>query len=247
MAAQPSVFDDMDDLTAQLCIQLQLEDVAALAETLPESDREVALQLHEAELKAYRVERGLPDPPAAAIVWTRCEACGDQFPEEGCLTVPCHHQYCQDCLEELFSLSMRDKTLYPPRCCRQAIPWDLVRNHVKEPLATDFEAKREELEDKNPLYCHDKHCSQYIKAVNIGEANEASCSSCWKVTCTLCKQKQHEGACPQDEEVQKMRAYAEEEGCKECTRCHHLVELSTGCNHITLVLPLVLSLLVLLD
>lgn len=129
---------------------------------------------------------------------------------------------------------MTDRSLYPPRCCRQVIPWDTVRYLVSENLATQFDAKREELEDKFPVYCHDKQCSKYIKA-DAQDLTKATCSSCHAQTCTLCKQATHEGACPDDEEVQKMREYAKEEGNQECGQCHQLVELSVGCNHITFV------------
>lgn len=226
----------MDDLTAQMCISLQLEDIAALTSArsaLLPSDR-IALQIQEAELKEYCTDRGLTDPPPTPIVRFRCEACGDRFTAGECVETPCHHKYCDVCLEELFSLSMRDRTLYPPRCCRQAIPWKDVRGVVSEDFRAKFEETREELNDHSPLYCHDRHCSNYIKA-DVLDPTKATCPTCHSSTCTLCKQSAHQGACPQDEEVQKMREYAKAEGNQECTRCHQLVELALGCNHITYV------------
>ncbi|CZT24544.1 uncharacterized protein RCC_10269 [Ramularia collo-cygni] len=237
MAAQADVFDGMDDLTAQMCIDLQLEDLAAVtgafvpSATSP-SDAEVALELHRTELKAYRAERGLPEPPPAAVVRFKCEACGDRFTDEESVQTPCLHHYCNECLEELFLLSMRDRTLYPPRCCRQPIPWEEVRDVVSEEFKVSFEEKREELDDPSPMYCHDKRCSKYVKP-DARDTTSATCSNCHRMTCTLCKQEIHWSACPEDEEVKKMREYAKKEGNQECTRCHQLVELALGCNHIT--------------
>lgn len=253
MAGRTSVFDDLDDVTAQLAITLYLEDIAAIPSIAPPasppSDDVVALRILEADLKAYRVIRGYDGPPLQAaneeplrnipapvvrIAQVDCVACGDRFNAERCLEVPCLHYYCDGCLEGLYSAAMRDKTLYPPRCCRQEIPWDIARDLVSGELAAQFEAKKEELDDKSPVYCHDKHCSEYIKA-DGHDVTKAVCSTCQAITCTLCKQGTHDGACPQDEEVQKMREYAKEEGNQECAQCHQLVELSTGCNHITFV------------
>ncbi|KAL1614980.1 hypothetical protein SLS54_009321 [Diplodia seriata] len=62
-----------------------------------------------------------------ATVDRRCEACRDDRKFFDVATVPhCRHDYCRDCLDQLFRLSMTDESLFPPRCCRQPISLDVV-------------------------------------------------------------------------------------------------------------------------
>lgn len=57
------------------------------------------------------------------------------------------------------------------------------------------------------------------------------CHTCHARTCTLCKRIAHDGPCL-DEETEIMEL-AKQSGWQQCPKCHHLIELNTGCNHIT--------------
>lgn len=51
-----------------------------------------------------------------------CIACTDRFPPAALLRSPCSHEYCRECLVGLVQSSLRDESLFPPRCCTQPIP-----------------------------------------------------------------------------------------------------------------------------
>ncbi|RSL65566.1 hypothetical protein CEP53_003620 [Fusarium sp. AF-6] len=51
-----------------------------------------------------------------------CIACTDRFPAPALLRSPCSHEYCRECLVGLVQSSLRDESLFPPRCCTQPIP-----------------------------------------------------------------------------------------------------------------------------
>lgn len=50
-----------------------------------------------------------------------CIACQKLFRLSDTARVPCNHDYCRDCLQDLFRASITDDSLFPPRCCRQPL------------------------------------------------------------------------------------------------------------------------------
>ena len=166
------------------------------------------------------------------IVRFQCVICEDQFGADDCCQVPCEHYYCDSCLNDLFRVAMTDEQAYPPRCCRTTVPFEDVQHFLDRKLATQFAAKKPELDDKKPTYCHVPTCSAYI-----GEAFKdlyvAVCPSCTTKTCLLCHQAEHEGDCAEDEAVEETLKLAESEGWQRCPGCERIVELHIGCNHMT--------------
>lgn len=57
----------------------------------------------------------------------RCAACQEHVRFFDTARVPCSHEYCRECLQDLFRASMTDDSLFPPRCCRQPITTGSVR------------------------------------------------------------------------------------------------------------------------
>lgn len=169
-----------------------------------------------------------------------CEACREEVKFFEVARVPCRHEYCRACLEDLFKASMTDESLFPPRCCRQPITIASVRIFLKSELVRDFE-KKIEFETPNRTYCHLSNCSAFIDARNIhGEG--ATCLECASTTCTTCKAAAHEGDCPNDTLLQQVLDTARENGWQRCYSCWRVVELDHGCNHMTFVInPLACS------
>jgi hypothetical protein len=60
----------------------------------------------------------------------QCTACTDRYPRYKIVTSNCGHRYCADCIKSLFMRSTKDESLYPPKCCKQAIPLALVAKHM---------------------------------------------------------------------------------------------------------------------
>ena len=166
-----------------------------------------------------------------------CVACGDDKEFFEVARVPCKngHEYCRDCLAQLFQLSMTDETLFPPRCCSKPIPLHRVRFFLPPDLAKEFEAKEPELSTKNRTYCHDRTCATFIPAHAI-ENDIASCPRCHRTTCSMCKHPSHSGDCPQDTALQQLLEIANAAQWQRCYQCTRVVELDHGCNHMTYVL-----------
>ncbi|KAK5164724.1 hypothetical protein LTR04_001645 [Oleoguttula sp. CCFEE 6159] len=297
--------DDLDEQTAALALQLQLEDIDALLQSSEEnphegqvSDADVALQLYKQELQdsirhisgrstARLIERGptaahdegdprvdavlapelaereiaepretredqslpgdarteaslSPNDPEANEQDTasevsaphRCVVC--QEGKEAIHVAPCQHEYCFECLEELFRTSMTDESLFPPRCCRQPIPLDTVATCLPAHLVATFETKKVEFETVNRTYCSSPTCSAFIPAQAI-DGDVATCQGCSTRTCTICKGAAHSGDCPNDEALQQLLETATTAGWQRCQSCRRFIELNHGCNHITCI------------
>jgi hypothetical protein len=165
----------------------------------------------------------------------RCEACRDDKKFFDVARLPCRHEYCRDCLEDLFRASLTDESLFPPRCCRQQIPIEAVRLFLKSKLVHAYEEKKIEFETPNRTYCSLPTCSAFIRAEQVtGEVG--TCPVCNTRTCTVCKAVAHErGDCPKDSALQQVLETAAENGWQRCYSCWRIVELDLGCNHITWV------------
>jgi hypothetical protein len=168
----------------------------------------------------------------------RCTACQDFVDYSRIARAPCTHEYCEECLRNLFESSMTDESLFPPRCCKQPIPVEAVRIFLTSELARQYEQKKIEFETVNRTYCSSPRCSAFLRTNDI-KGDRGTCPDCGQVTCIMCKAVAHEGDCPADTDLQLVLATAAENGWQRCYSCRRLVELDLGCNHITYVSPLV--------
>ena len=188
----------------------------------------------EAELPASESSTWAASRNPGSIPTYECVTCGERKRGFEVLRTPCKHYYCADCISTLFELSMTDETLFPPRCCRERIPINGARLYLTPGLLQRFDEKSEELSTPNRIYCSRPTCSAFIKPANITTSTStATCTLCSMSTCTTCKGNAHNGDCPEDLSIQATLATAREEGWQRCTGCGAMVELDTGCNHIT--------------
>lgn len=174
--------------------------------------------------------------PAPKRILRRCIACREEMEFFHVVRVPCGHDYCRSCLEQLFKASMADETIFPPKCCGEliAIFEDSPRVFLNSDLAKKYEEKKVEFETPNRTYCHNPECSSFIPMAYI-EDEIAPCFECGSTTCTICKAKSHAGDCPSDTATQQLLDIAQENGWRRCRVCKRMIELDHGCNHMTLV------------
>lgn len=184
----------------------------------------------EAESSAWAAQRGRTETSKETD--HVCTACGDAVPFFNVARCPCSHEYCRDCLAELFRLSITDESLYPPRCCRQPIPLGFNKIFLPSEVVREFQIKEIEYRTPNRTYCHRATCSEFIPADTV-RGDVATCTVCRSRTCTICKGPFHEADCPEDTATLELLQIAEENGWQRCRTCHRMVELDTGCNHMS--------------
>lgn len=164
-----------------------------------------------------------------------CAACGDEAEDEDSnnfCQVPCEHRYCDECLQTLLRAIITDESLFPPRCCQKPFEYMAIKPHLPEELAAQYESKKEELGNKNRIYCSIPTCSAFI---GMDDRNDrvAVCPDCKSETCMACKGPVHEGECPVDEALESVLKIAGDEDWQRCPDCKGMIELTFGCNHMT--------------
>ena len=168
---------------------------------------------------------------------TFCSACMDRHARFDVLELNCkrhddvaNHAYCRTCLIDLFKSSVTDTTLFPPRCCGVRIPLSNCVHLFPLELVKQYEEKEVELATPNPVYCSNRFCTQFIRPDNV-MADIATCPTCDAKTCTVCKNPNHKGLCPEDPTVQMLMDVAGKKNWQRCYKCRTMVELLVGCYH----------------
>ncbi|KFA75374.1 hypothetical protein S40288_01978 [Stachybotrys chartarum IBT 40288] len=163
----------------------------------------------------------------------QCDICTEERAAYLVAGLPCGHKYCRVCLVQLYTDSLTDESLFPPRCCQRPIPIESAKHLLPRTLLGRFKARETELNTPNRTYCHRPTCSTFIP-VQFIVANTGMCPNCRAATCVTCKGAEHRGEdCPKDESTQQVLELARQQGWQRCHSCHRLVELNHGCNHIT--------------
>ncbi|KAK8028452.1 hypothetical protein PG991_005508 [Apiospora marii] len=161
-----------------------------------------------------------------------CISCGDRRHFTNVSRAPCQHEYCRECLLRLFEESMRDETLFPPRCCKKPIPLEKNILFLPQAVVKAFHKKSLEFSTPNRTYCHRKECLGFIPPARYMNGI-AHCHDCGAKTCINCKGASHSDDCPYDERLQQVITLARSQGWQRCKKCWTMVELRTGCYHIT--------------
>ena len=172
-------------------------------------------------------EENIPEP----VVYP-CVACNICEKEDDMVHAPCGDYYCETCIKQLFTMAMKEESLFPPRCCRQPIPLELASSALGAELEESFATKSIELTSTDRTYYFQSTCGIFIPPFAI-DNEKAWCSECGSVTCTTCKGGEHEGDCPASPDHEALMDLAAKEGYQKCYQCKRLVEISTGCNHMT--------------
>ena len=139
-----------------------------------------------------------------------------------------------DCLKDVFTRATTDESLFPPRCCRQEIPFDLVGNLLCEKEIQAFNTAVVEFTTHDRTYCSNQSCGKFVLPESINnETSRAECRLCDTATCFLCKRAFHDGDCTPDDTLELTLYLAKEEGWQQCPECKTMIELTIGCYHIT--------------
>ncbi|KAF2197062.1 ariadne RING finger [Delitschia confertaspora ATCC 74209] len=161
-----------------------------------------------------------------------CCSCRDHFGLNSVVRLDCMDLYCIDCLKGLFMQSIKDFSLFPPRCCGKHIPLALITKQLAVEELDDFHLAEAEFESRDKTYCSNAECGRFIPPTRI-RADRGECDRCGADTCTLCKNAFHTNDCPADPALQATLDLAAHQGWRRCFACRALVEISTGCNHMT--------------
>lgn len=166
---------------------------------------------------------------------SKCVSCLDEI-HTSTYTSPCGHEFCLDCIKEMFLAATKDEELYPPRCCGETVPPGIALRVLNYKELSAFSERGMEWTAKDRLYCADPTCSKFIPPFAIKD-KIGVCPSCKQSTHLTCRSLAHPGIdCPMDDALNNVLSIAENEGWRRCFHCRAMVELRHGCNHITCLL-----------
>lgn len=164
-----------------------------------------------------------------------CSVCVSPFPVFETALLPCEHQYCLSCLRQHLRASLTGQTAFPPSCCGQPMSLSAAADvfTAKELEAWAFKmAVHQGGMGGNTLTCSGRTCGAALLPGCVKD-NVGLCVSCGTRTCALCGRGEHDGVCPRDEDTESLYKAAEKSGWQRCPRCGNMVELKSGCYHIT--------------
>ncbi|KAM6491000.1 hypothetical protein JOM56_013239 [Amanita muscaria] len=164
-----------------------------------------------------------------------CVSCTDKVPKTKCLTATCKHIYCHACIISLVEACIRDETLYPVKCCQQPLSRTQLESILTVKLRMEFDDKCREFGTPAQLrvYCNNPRCSAFLGS-SSGTIEDIFCGSCRTSTCTECKRASHpRERCPENEDAIRVRKMAADQGWQTCPGCRAIIELDTGCYHMT--------------
>jgi hypothetical protein len=147
----------------------------------------------------------------------------------------CEHKFCHDCLCAILTRSIVDESMFPPKCCEPIAPEAIV-GLLGPDIVKHYADKKQEFATTDRTYCSDSNCSMFMKPENIS-SEEATGPKCAKKACTICRALVHGSDCPADEATKQILDLARENEWQRCSSCGRVISITTGCNHITFVLP----------
>lgn len=156
------------------------------------------------------------------------------------IRAPCGHYYDIGCITDLFQSATKDETLYPPRCCRQNIPFAQAHPHLSQALITTFQNKQTEFSTLKRVYCSSPTCSLFLgplsEGIFSGKVYTCPAPNCRRRTCGKCRE-QYTGdwahICRPDADAGQVLELGRASGWARCPGCSQMIELNIGCFHMT--------------
>jgi len=162
-----------------------------------------------------------------------CIICKEDKNRSDVLQALCQHHLCQDCFRTFVEVTIRNESLYPPKCCNVPIPLESGLHFLDSSLVELFKRKAAEFSTSDRTYCFQSACSAFIPPERIF-FGVATCPDCRSETCSICKGLLHLGSpCSVSFDDQVMDALIETEKWARCPECKRTIELKEGCHHIT--------------
>lgn len=143
----------------------------------------------------------------------------------------CSHVHCLDCLRLNFLHAMRLDPFQLPRCC-QAFPICYAAEVLHEQELNAFHRLLSSLNSGRQINCSNVRCNTILRPEWI-KHEIGLCLTCETQTCTICLRASHNGDCPADESTTQLFQIAQTNRWQRCFHCGAMVQLHTGCYHIT--------------
>lgn len=168
---------------------------------------------------------------------SECTGCFEDISNRKTALLSCRHRYCSGCFSQLVGIAVRTESTFPPKCCLQEIPRKTMLAHLSSKDIAHFDEKALEYAVAgNRYYCASPECAKWIDVRRArGFDGSLECPHCKSTVCKMCRGAAHatNKDCPNDFGLDATLKQAERAGWQRCYSCRAVVELNTGCRHIT--------------
>lgn len=193
-------------------------------------------------------EGQLHDPPHGKKKES-CVICFDDYIDSDLMfsVDRCGHRFCVNCLKQHLEVKLLEGTL--PNCLQHGCTAQLSVDRCDKLLTPDMSLKWREMarEDSVPFkerfYCPYKSCSYLMsrtELVLVSAGGHRKCLKCRGSFCFYCKAPWHSTlSCTEykklhsDIQNANLFSLAYRNGWRQCGKCHHMVERSSGCRYMT--------------
>lgn len=168
-----------------------------------------------------------------------CISCFEECAKADLVRLACSHDYCKQCARELILNATKTESAFPPKCCLTEIPLKTVLACLDNKQRDEYKEKAAEyaIPAGHRWYCPEPKCSKWIRPEKLHRERRShqTCPHCKSKVCSICRSLAHDGNedCPQDFGLESTLEVGESEGWRRCYSCRTMVELTTGCRHIT--------------
>ncbi|XP_058203296.1 E3 ubiquitin-protein ligase RSL1-like [Rhododendron vialii] len=177
---------------------------------------------------------------------------GQIFSVDGCL-----HRYCFSCMKQHVEVKLLNGML--PKCphegCNSELKIETSRKFLTPKLIEIMSQRLEEasIPVTEKIYCPYPDCSALMSKSEVLEYSKRTlfgterlgvrkCSKCEKLFCINCKVPWHSNTSCLDYKSRnpyppaadaKLKTLADENLWRQCVKCNHMIELESGCYHMT--------------
>lgn len=167
-----------------------------------------------------------------------CASCFEDVPPKAAIGLACQHSYCSPCFSQLIATAMQHESFWPPKCCLQEISKKTLQISLSALDLAKYRIKAREysIPVGERWYCLHERCGKWFEKSKFSwRDTKVRCPHCRYDMCPFCRGPLHaaDERCVQDRGIAAILATADLEGWRRCYRCHTMVELNRGCQHIT--------------
>ncbi|KAF8253174.1 hypothetical protein K440DRAFT_627429 [Wilcoxina mikolae CBS 423.85] len=159
-----------------------------------------------------------------------CDVCTEAKDDFEMVSLGCGHNFCLDCLRLNFTLAIDTQNLDILRCC-QPIQVFYAADVLSEDELAEFHRLLARNHPGRKIQCSGG-CGTILLPAWM-QHDFGLCMTCNHQTCLICGKASHTGECPNDSDTQSLFDVAETEKWQRCFQCGTVVQLQTGCYHIT--------------
>nr|XP_043613158.1 uncharacterized protein LOC122585124 [Erigeron canadensis]XP_043613159.1 uncharacterized protein LOC122585124 [Erigeron canadensis] len=182
-----------------------------------------------------------------------CVICSDEKPMiEFFLVEGCNHQFCYSCMKQHAEVKLLNGMV--PKCPQEDCDTELRIERCEKFLTPKLtEMMRQQLKEASipvteKVYCPYPKCSTLMSKSELLQLssdmyeNGATCHICYGKFCVNCRVPWHSDMnCEEYKKINptplveesKLKNLAAKNLWRQCIKCNHMIELTTGCNHMT--------------